>query len=130
MTNWKLFDSENWVTELQKVPKQSKQQITEICENIVKTLGGCRIRDIKAVYGFDSFDTYTDNDNDVILLKSSKSLCFCKYNKSYVFSKTAIADIDKIHFEKILETNLNNKYYTIMVCENDISFSRYDFVIE
>ena len=116
----------NWEKEL----SESESRIEEVCQEIIRTLGGYqKIKWFRAsVVGGDIEDCFFAED--VTLLKRSTMLHFRKRNDSedHELAKTYIEDINGILFRKVSEDE-SGTYYTILLSEKWQLPWKYDIVI-
>lgn len=122
----KFLTNNSWRTELDNV----SAHVFEICHNIIKEISGHK--NIKKLKLYSSFLNNTESkfeieENNITLLKRSRSLCFCKWNE-YIISETNINDIESIIFNKVYEDG-KNKYYVICLKENSGFCWKYEIIV-
>lgn len=123
--DWNKFVLNNsWKENLDNI----NVSVFDTCIKITKEIGGNN--KIKRIIMYCTMieDFYEEKieENNVTLLKQSKSLCFCKWDE-YIISETSVADIKSIVFNKIYEDN-QNKYYVLYLKDNNGFYWRYEII--
>ena len=126
--NWNNFPMDDaWINRLD----HADTYVLNVCSKILKEISGHKkIKKFKAYCYLPDFPYKNKVDveeDNITLLKKSRSLCFCKWNEDFIF-ETKVIDIEKIIFDQVYT---DNKYKYFVICIKEVSgfYWKYEIIV-